>query len=522
MKIFFFLISSLFFSYIKYSKSDFSGIYKINSNFRQLNFLIKNHFLLLSNKDSSFFKLIKNKNNSYYIELLIYKRILGINDNNEIIVYKLRDNVNINKMTWNIIKIFKNCFFIQNKFNLKYIQVNNNSVELKSINKIDFNYNYNYLLKEYNSYLFNIIKIFDIVKFSKYHSYKINKEPIDIVMKYIDLTDKLLNRNGIKQIYKDKDNEELRYSLRSIFQYIPWIRKIFILMPNERVKYLKPIVEIKEKIIYIKDKDLLGYDSANIQSFLFNLDKMEKFGLSKNFIYFEDDYFVGKPLKKEYFFYYDDIKKKIVPNIITWRFYETNKNETLNNYFELYKKKDFIHAHSKEGFLFQILNTEKFFIDNYNFPIIIKTFFTHNAISENIDDLKEIHNSANKYIYINETLYLRERNLFSLCHEHYYNLYQLNVNHRKVNSILTSYIPIEKLKKKDLNRALFVINTGGNHQPLKRHYKIQKKIMDKRFPLKNLYEIKKNNKKWVCIKYFKFSLNIFILLKSIKIYKILI
>ena len=31
--------------------------------------------------------------------------------------------------------------------------------------------------------------------------------------------DRTLNRSGIKQIYKDQDNEELRYSIRSILQY---------------------------------------------------------------------------------------------------------------------------------------------------------------------------------------------------------------------------------------------------------------------------------------------------------------
>jgi hypothetical protein len=30
---------------------------------------------------------------------------------------------------------------------------------------------------------------------------------------------------------------------------------------------------------------------------------MEKFGISKNFIYMEDDYFLGKPLNKTDFFY---------------------------------------------------------------------------------------------------------------------------------------------------------------------------------------------------------------------------
>ena len=37
----------------------------------------------------------------------------------------------------------------------------------------------------------------------------IEKEPIDVLIKYIDLKDPDLNRNGIHQIDKDYDNEEL-------------------------------------------------------------------------------------------------------------------------------------------------------------------------------------------------------------------------------------------------------------------------------------------------------------------------
>lgn len=120
-------------------------------------------------------------------------------------------------------------------------------------------------------------------------------EPIDVFIIYIDLRDKTLNRTGIKQIYKDEDNEELRYSVRSILKNIPWVRKIFI-MPNKNVRYFKPVEEINDRIEYVNDKDFLGYDSANIFTFSFSLYKMEKFGISKNFIYMEDDYFIGRPL----------------------------------------------------------------------------------------------------------------------------------------------------------------------------------------------------------------------------------
>ena len=63
-------------------------------------------------------------------------------------------------------------------------------------------------------------------------------------------------------------------------------------MPNERVKFFKPSEEIKEKIVYVKDKDILGFDSASIYEFHYNLFKMKKFGLSENFIL--NSYYINK------------------------------------------------------------------------------------------------------------------------------------------------------------------------------------------------------------------------------------
>lgn len=413
MKPFFIILSFLFFMDFNYIKTELNGIYMIKTISNNYSFIIRNNILFLSRNDSSFFKLIKNNNNSYYIELSINRgKKLGLSDNNKIMMYNIRkNNPNNNKVSWNIIEIAEHCYTIQNLFNLQFLQIINNSLRLTNVSSINIYNNFNYSRK-YISYLFIFNKIYDVVTFTKINSKIINNEPIDIIMKYIDLTDKTLNRTGIKQTYKDKDNEELRYSLRSIFQYIPWARKIFILMPNEKIKYVKSLDEIEDKIVYVKDKALLGYDSANIQSFLFRLDKMEVFGVSKNFIYMEDDCFIGNPLKKTQFFYYDELKGKVYPSIITWGFSLMNKNEVLNKFFELTKIKKSVNAHSKKGFLFQRLNTEKFFVDNFDISII-RTLFTHNAISENIDDLKEIHTIANKYIYINKTLYTKERNEFS-------------------------------------------------------------------------------------------------------------
>jgi hypothetical protein len=220
-----------------------------------------------------------------------------------------------------------------------------------------------------NKYVFRIIKLYEeIGKLDSYQIKKVEDEPIDLFMKYIDLTDKNLKREGIKQIYKDFDNEELRYSLRSIDEYLPWIRKIFIVMPNEKVKFLKTIEEIKEKIVYVNDEEFLGYDSANIFAFSFNLHKMEKFGISKNFIYMEDDYFIGKPLKKSDFFYYDQKENKVYPYVINTIFSEMNQKEILLNQEKIYKKRKSIKPHSHLGWDFSIMNTDKYFFERYKIP----------------------------------------------------------------------------------------------------------------------------------------------------------
>ena len=240
---------------------------------------------------------------------------------------------------------------------------------------------------------------------------------------------------------------------------------------------------------YINDKQFLGFDSANIFSFSFNLFKLKNYGVSKNFIYMEDDFFIGKSLKKNDFFYYDEKAKKVLPFILTKYFFEMNITDVLIKYNHYFKIKDSIHPHSRYGWHFSIYSTNKYILERYNITPI-NTLFTHNAIAENIDELKEIFNEIKKYKYINETLFSKERNILTLNQPHFFNLYLLNIKHRKVHSIPYKYYEMELINKVKLNNALFVINTGGNHIPLKRHYKIQRRIMEKRFPFSVIYENK--------------------------------
>ena len=491
------------------------GIYIINNLENNYYFSFKNNNIFLSIKQTNF-RIVPKKNNIYYIESKGKKKKICSDIKGKIFFFN-KHNINFLKCEWIISKKNEeNEYLIQNNFNKKYLEGHNFRLYCK--NSINSNEKTKTIQK---NFIFKFRKLYEENIFNNTYLKIIQNEPIDIVIKYIDLTDKNLNRSRIKQIYKDKDNEELKYSIRSIFEYIPWIRKIYILMPNEVVKFLKSCEFIGDKIIFIKDKDFLGFDSANIQSFLFNLYKMEKFGLSKNFIYMEDDYFIGKPLKKIDFIYYDEKKKKIIPYLISNRFYKINNSELIEKYNNLFKEKDLIHPHSSLGFWMGFFSTEKFFIENYNLSIT-STEFTHNAICENIDDLKIIYQEAKKYKYINQTLYSNLRYILTLNHQHLVNLFNLNINHNKVRSIKSKYISMEKINKYNLNYPLFVINTGGNHIPLNRQYKIEKKIMQKKFPHPIIYEISEKIYKKIIVNKMKLNCLMFKILIALYLLKIFI
>jgi hypothetical protein len=492
-----------------------NGIYLIKNLDNIYYLTIENNKLILSSKQTNFRIILIKSNNIYIIETKHKRKKLGIDDNDKIILYNYyKDIINPKKIFWYITQNSEKEFFIQNVYNHKYLEINNNSFEC-SVNFIKENY--------IKNFKFKFLKMVEEGILNKKYLDIIKKEPIDVVIKYIDLTDKELNREGIIQIYKDKDNEELRFSIRSIIQYIPWIRKIYILMPNKKVRFLKSIDEINNKIIYINDKEMLGFDSANIHAFTFKLYNLEKFGVSKNFIYMEDDFFIGKPLNKTDFFYYDEQKKKVLPYLLTKYFQEMNKSEVLNQYYNLFANKELIHPHSYNGWWLSIYGTDKYFMERYTYPLIINTNFTHNALAENIDELREIFEEIQYYEFINETLYSKERHILTLNQPHFYNLYQLNIKKKKVHTIPYRYILVQSIKGVNLDIPLFVINTDGNHQPTKRQYKIQKKIMEKRFPLSNEYEIiNKNTIKILIIsKIFLVALRYFFIFIIIKIINIL-
>ncbi len=90
-----------------------------------------------------------------------------------------------------------------------------------------------------------------------------------------------------------RDHDELRYSLRSLEQYAPWIRHVYIVTANQIPSWLvveNPFVTVvPHSAIFATASHLPTFNSAAIEV---NLDRIP--GLSESFLYFNDDFFLGR------------------------------------------------------------------------------------------------------------------------------------------------------------------------------------------------------------------------------------
>ena len=327
-----------------------------------------------------------------------------------------------------------------------------------------------------------------------------DNEPIDVLIKYIDLSDPKLNRKNIKQIEKDEDNNELKYSLRSILKNIPWIRKIFILMPNEKVFFLKSQEEIKDKIIYVKDHELIGFNSSSSSVFLFNLHKMKKFGLSENFIYMDDDYFIGRPLNKSQFFYEDN--SKIYPLILTEGFQEMNKTKLERQHKQLYKKVG-KYSQTPIDFGFRRISTLLFLYKIFGIdekrggtPLIEAEFY-HNAIPLKLSDIEEINEYIQKYYeYSKETLESKYRHIRSLQPQTLFMCYMRNKYDRWAKKMWSLFYTLDNVGEISTRWIpnLFVINTSDKKYNYYR-YKMEILKLILIFPNQTKYELEDENEK---------------------------
>ena len=98
-----------------------------------------------------------------------------------------------------------------------------------------------------------------------------------------------------------RDNGELRYSLRSLAAYAPWIRRIHLLTNGQVPGWLDrsdPRIHLVRHEEVFPDPGMLPTFNSN--AIEMNLHRIP--GLARRFLYFNDDVFLGRPVRPGDFF----------------------------------------------------------------------------------------------------------------------------------------------------------------------------------------------------------------------------
>ncbi|MER5637503.1 stealth conserved region 3 domain-containing protein [Kitasatospora sp. NPDC002227] len=143
--------------------------------------------------------------------------------------------------------------------------------------------------------------------------------PVDAVYTWVDGNDpawkarrnKVLTERGLAPAQTDgdgasddarfRDREELRYSLRSLDMFAPWIRTVYLVTDDQTPAWLDtdhPRVKVvSHRELFGDTGTLPSFNSHAIESRLHRIE-----GLSEHFLYLNDDVFFGRTLRPENFF----------------------------------------------------------------------------------------------------------------------------------------------------------------------------------------------------------------------------
>ena len=151
-----------------------------------------------------------------------------------------------------------------------------------------------------------VVIIFILILLFWYHY----NSPVDVVITWVDGEDAEWNRTRDKYKKDKQDNRNVRFKnvnelylcLKGITTYLPWVRNIYLVTarpqrPTYLTKEFPNVKVVHHDEIYTDQSCLPTFNSLSIETQLHNIP-----GLSENFIYFNDDCFIGKPLPKSFFF----------------------------------------------------------------------------------------------------------------------------------------------------------------------------------------------------------------------------
>ncbi|WP_406107878.1 stealth conserved region 3 domain-containing protein [Micromonospora globbae] len=146
--------------------------------------------------------------------------------------------------------------------------------------------------------------------------------PIDVVYTWVDGDDPLwraakgrlladLGREPLPAAdgsARFRDRDELRYSLRSLDMYAPWVRNIYVVTAGQTPTWLDTdhprITVVDHRELFDGRGVLPTFNSHAIESQLHHID-----GLAEHFVYFNDDFFLGRPVSPTLFFHPSGVAK---------------------------------------------------------------------------------------------------------------------------------------------------------------------------------------------------------------------
>ena len=137
--------------------------------------------------------------------------------------------------------------------------------------------------------------------------------PVDVVYTWVDGADPAhaakraaylptqrdIHPDGL-DLARFRDNEELRYSLRSLEAFAPWVRKVIILTDKQVPAWLNaahPKIRVADHTDCIPEQYLPSFNSQVIEAYLHRIPD-----LAEHFIYFNDDFMLGRPCRTTDFF----------------------------------------------------------------------------------------------------------------------------------------------------------------------------------------------------------------------------
>lgn len=125
-----------------------------------------------------------------------------------------------------------------------------------------------------------------------------------------------------------RDWDTLRYQLRSIERYMPWIRNIYIVMSISENQVPKWLNTQNERVHIVWDWEIVPHEYLPV----FNSNVIDLYiprieGLSERYLYACDDYIVLKELKPEDFFTVKEIRLKIG----RYKFFDWTYTQTILN-----------------------------------------------------------------------------------------------------------------------------------------------------------------------------------------------